>query len=386
MVNDSLGHAAGDRLLEMVAERLAAITRTSDLVARHGGDEFLILLTDLDGGAVNVAKTVSGKILEALEEPFTIGDAEFEIGASVGVAIFPRDGESTSGLLRSADAAMYQAKAGGRNRYAIHRFVPEDHRDQLSTTARLRRALAEDQLLLHYQPIYTVPERRLAGVEALLRWNDPARGVVGPAEFIQLAEDTGLIEPIGEWVIKAICLQAKEWRTQDFDVSIHFNLSPRQLRQRGSVDAIKSVIEEDEVPPGMLTAEITESAAMAEAEMGHSMLAELRELGIHLSVDDFGSGYSSLGRLRHLPVDELKLDRSFLRGVPHEPEAGALVRGVIELANGLGMNTVVEGVETPAQWEFLSAHGRLLAQGFHLARPAPAEEVTAMLQSARQAA
>jgi diguanylate cyclase (GGDEF)-like protein/PAS domain S-box-containing protein len=386
LVNDSLGHAAGDRLLGLVAERLVGITRTTDLVARHGGDEFLLLLTDLEDDAVPVAEAVATKILAAFQEPFTLGDAVFEVGASVGVAIFPRDGGSTSALLRSADSAMYQAKAEGRNHYAIHRLDVRHQQDLLAMTARLRRALSLGQFVLHYQPIYTVPDRRLVAVEALIRWNDPARGLVGPGEFIQLAEDTGLIEPIGEWVIEAICNQAKEWDHEQLGVRIHFNLSPRQLRQRTAVDAIRQVIEDGNVAPDTLTAEITESAAMAEAEAGQLMLAELRGLGMHLSVDDFGSGYSSLGRLSQLPVDELKLDRSFLRGVPHDRDAGALVRGVIDLANGLGMTPVVEGVETAAQWEFLSAHGRLLAQGFHLARPAPAEEATMLLHSARQAA
>jgi EAL domain-containing protein (putative c-di-GMP-specific phosphodiesterase class I) len=281
---------------------------------------------------------------------------------------------------------MYQAKAAGRGRYAVHRVSAWGDRDLLSTTARLRRALVHDEFVLHYQPIFTVPDRRLAAVEALLRWNDPARGLVGPGDFIQLAEETGLIEPVGEWVVQAICRQALDWQEAGLDVRIHFNLSPRQLRQHRTADAIRSAIESRGISPGLLTAEITESAAMAEAEGGQSVLGELRQLGLHLSVDDFGSGYSSLGRLRELPVDELKLDRSFLAGVPHDPDAGALVRGVIDLAAGLGMDTVVEGVETAGQWSFLGEHGKLLAQGFHLARPAAADEVTKMLHEARQTA
>ncbi len=386
MVNDSLGHAAGDRLLEMVAERLSGATRSSDIVARHGGDEFLILLSDLDGGSTHVAESVAGKVLAVLEEPFTMEDAEFVVGASVGIAIYPRDGETPSALMRAADSAMYEAKAEGRSRYATHRDGQRSDADRLSTTARLRRALARDELVLHYQPIFSVPERRLVAVEALLRWNDPERGLVGPGEFIQLAEETGLIEPIGEWVIRQICEQALEWAEAGLEVRIHFNLSPRQLRQRRAVDAIRSVIESGGVPPESLTAEITESMAMAEAEVGHSILNELRQLGLNLSVDDFGSGYSSLGRLRQLPVNELKLDRSFLRAVPYDAEAGALVRGVLDLAGGLGMDAVVEGVESREQWDFLVGHGRALAQGFHLAAPAPADTVTLMLEQARPAA
>ncbi len=386
LVNDSLGHAAGDRLLEMLAERLASATRGSDIVARHGGDEFLILLSELEGDSTRVAEAVASKLLTVLEEPFTMDDAEFEVGASVGIAIYPRDGETASALLRSADAAMYQAKAGGRSRYAIHRDRKRSDADRLSLTARLRRGLARDELVLHYQPIFSVPDRALAGVEALVRWDDPERGLVGPGEFVPLAEDTGLIEPIGEWVIRTLCEQTLEWAHAGLDVGIHFNLSPRQLRQRRAVEAIRDAIESGGVAPESLTAEITESTAMAEAEVGHSLLSELRQLGLNLSVDDFGSGYSSLGRLRHLPVNELKLDRSFLRSVPHDAEAGALVRGVLDLAGGLGMDTVVEGVETGEQWDFLVRYGRSLAQGFHLARPAPADEITPLLEQARRAA
>jgi diguanylate cyclase (GGDEF)-like protein/PAS domain S-box-containing protein len=386
LVNDSLGHAAGDRLLEMVAERIDGVVRSSDLVARQGGDEFLVLLTDVQADGAAAAENVARKILTALEEPFRIGAAEFEIGASVGIAAYPSDGSTPSELLRAADSAMYQAKAAGRSRYALHRSGSA-RSDQLAMTARLRRAIAQEELLLHYQPIFTVPDRRLSAVEALLRWNDPERGLVPPGGFIQLAEDTGLIEPIGEWVIRAICRQALDWSAAGLGagVRIHFNLSPRQLRQRRAVEAIREVVQSDRIPPGTLTAEITESAVMAEADHGRTVLNELRHLGLHLSVDDFGSGYSSLGRLRQLPVDELKLDRSFLRGVPHDAEAGGLVRAVIDLASGLGMDTVVEGVETAGQWNFLAEHGHLLAQGFHLARPAPADEITAMLRDARAA-
>ncbi|HEX6458166.1 MAG TPA: EAL domain-containing protein [Thermoleophilaceae bacterium] len=386
MVNDSLGHAAGDRLLEMVAERLSGATRGSDVVARHGGDEFLILLSELEGDTAHVAEAVASKILTVLEEPFTMDDAEFEVGASIGIAICPRDGETASALLRSADAAMYQAKAGGRSRYAVHRDAERGGADRLSLTARLRRGLAQNELILHYQPIFSVPDRRLAAVEALVRWDDPERGLVGPSDFVPLAEDTGLIEPIGEWVIRTICEQAREWSRAGLHVRIHFNLSPRQLRQRRAVEAIRDVIESGGIAPELLTAEITESTAMAEAEVGHSILSELRELGLNLSVDDFGSGYSSLGRLRQLPVNELKLDRSFLRSVPYDPEAGALVRGVLDLAGGLGMDAVVEGVESSEQWDFLVRHGRALAQGFHLARPAPADELTPLLEQAQRAA
>jgi diguanylate cyclase (GGDEF)-like protein/PAS domain S-box-containing protein len=384
LVNDSLGHAAGDRLLKLVAERLTTITRASDLLARHGGDEFLLLLTDLDGGTtVEVAEAVGEKILKSLEEPFHVGGASFDIGASVGIAVFPQDGRSSAALLRTADATMYQAKAAGRNRIALHRrgLGIEEADRLISATTRLRRAFTMGQLVVHYQPILTVPEGSVAAVEALVRWDDPRRGLVPAADFIQLAEETGLIESIGEWVIGAVCSQAAAWRDAGTPTCIHFNLSPRQLRQRHLIESIRDAVSVARLEPGTLTAEISEHAALTEARGDSSMLEKLHGLGFHLAIDDFGAGNSSLGRLRELPVDELKLHRLLLRGVPHDRNASALARAVIDLAGGLGMRALAEGVETEDQWRFLVEHGCPLAQGYHLGRPGPAEEIERLLRT-----
>jgi diguanylate cyclase (GGDEF)-like protein/PAS domain S-box-containing protein len=382
LVNDSLGHAAGDRLLQLVAERLTSITRASDLLARHGGDELLLLLTDIEGGTtVEVAESVAQKILAALSEPFEIADTEFEIGASVGVAVFPHDGRSAAALLRTADATMYQAKAAGRNRVALHRagLGLEGAGELISATTRLRRALSEGELTMHYQPILSVPDGAVAGIEALARWDDPRRGLVPASDFLQLAEETGLVESMGEWAIETICRQAASWRDDGIDARIHFNLSSRQLRQRHVIDLIAETVASAGLDPDWLTAEIGESAAMSESRGDVSMLQKLRDLGLHVAVDNFGAGNSSLSRLRELPVEELKLHRLLLRGVPHDRNANALARAVIELADGLGMRAVAGGVENEEQWRFLVEQGCPLAQGFHLGRPAPAEEITGLL-------
>jgi diguanylate cyclase (GGDEF)-like protein/PAS domain S-box-containing protein len=383
IVNDSLGHAAGDRLLQLVAERLTSITRASDLLARHGGDELLLLLTDIEGGTtVEVAESVARKILRALSKPFEIGGTEFEIGASVGVAVFPHDGRSAAALLRTADATMYQAKAAGRNRVALHRpgLGLDGAGELISATTRLRRALTDGELTVHYQPILSVPERSVAAIEALVRWEDPRRGLVPASDFLQLAEETGLMESIGDLVIETVCRQAAWWRDRGLEARIHFHLSPRQLRQRRVIDSIGEQIVAAGLEPDWLTAEIEESAAMTESRRDSSMLKRLRNLGVHLAVDNFGAGNSSLARLRELPVEQLKLHRLLLRAVPYDRNANALARAAIELASGLGMRAIAEGVETEDQWRFLVEHGCPLAQGFHLGRPAPAEEITALLQ------
>jgi EAL domain-containing protein (putative c-di-GMP-specific phosphodiesterase class I) len=233
---------------------------------------------------------------------------------------------------------------------------------------------------VYYQPILSLPDGSVHAVEALVRWNDPRRGLVAASEFLQLAEETGLVESIGEWLIESVCAQGAHWRDNGLDACVHFNLSPRQLRQRHLIDSIRSAMENAGVGPGMLTAEIGDAAALSESRSDSATLHKLHDLGLSLAVDDFGAGNSSLGRLRELPVAELKLHRLLLRGVPHERGAGALANAVIEMAGGLGMRAVAEGVETEAQWRFLVEHGCPLAQGFHLGRPAPAAAVEPLLR------
>jgi diguanylate cyclase (GGDEF)-like protein/PAS domain S-box-containing protein len=380
VVNDTLGHAAGDELLREVAKRLATRCRSTDLLARHGGDEFMLLLADLGGDATAAVRRVAEDVLATLEAPFELEGHEFEIAASIGVAVFPADGENMADLLKRADAALYDAKRDGRGTI---RFAAGEHAHaagQLTLTARLRRALVRGEFELHYQPVYEVDGGAAVAVEALLRWNDPERGLVAPGEFIPAAEDSGLIEPIGDWVVDAVIAQAAAWRAQGLRPDIAFNLSPRQLRSPGFADRLLERFKG--VDATQFIAEITESAAMADPEHTVPLLERLAAAGLRFAIDDFGADFSSLARLRDLPVHELKIDRSFLRGVPGDGRAAAIVTAIIQLAQALELTAVAEGVEDADQLAFLARNDCELAQGFHLARPLPARQVTPLLQPA----
>jgi diguanylate cyclase (GGDEF)-like protein len=378
VVNDTLGHAAGDELLRLVAARLAARCRARDLLARHGGDEFMLLLPDLDGDACETARSVAEGLLGTLEAPFEIEGQEFEIAASIGIATFPDDGRDMAEVLKRADAGLYTAKRDGRGTIRFPVAEPAPATGRLTLTARLRRALARDELELHYQPIHDIAGGRAVGVEALLRWNDPERGMVSPGEFIPAAEDSGLIEPLGDWVADAVVAQAAAWGAAGLRPDIAFNVSPRQLRAPGFAERLLRRLQSAD--PTQFVAEITESAAMADP---HRALERLADAGLRLAIDDFGADFSSLARLRDLPVHELKIDRSFLRGVPTDPRASAIVTAIVQLARALELTAVAEGVEAPEQLEFLADHGCPLAQGFHLARPMPAADVTPLLMRGR---
>jgi diguanylate cyclase (GGDEF)-like protein/PAS domain S-box-containing protein len=378
VVNDTLGHAAGDELLRQVAARLATRARSTDLLARHGGDEFMLLLGDLDGDARATADRVAKGLLATLEQPFTLEGHEFEIAASIGIAIHPDDGAEMADVLKRADAALYEAKRDGRGTIRFASAEQVAATGQLTLTARLRRALAREEFELHYQPVYSVATREIVAVEALLRWNDPERGMVAPGEFIPGAEDSGLIEPIGDWVVDAVIAQAARWQQLGLRPDIAFNVSPRQLRSHGFAGRLLARLEV--VDATQFIAEITESAAMADPEHTVPLLERLAGAGLRLAIDDFGADFSSLARLRDLPVHELKIDRSFLREVPGDERSGAIVTAMVQLAQALELICVAEGIEHAEQLDFLATHDCALAQGFHLARPMPADEVTALLQ------
>ena len=378
LVNDTLGHAAGDELLRQVAARLAARTRSSDLLARHGGDEFMLLLGDLEGDARATAERVAHGLLATLEQPFTLEGHEFEIAASIGIAIHPDDGADMSEVLKRADAALYEAKRGGRGTIRFAAAEQVTAAGQLTLTARLRRALAREEFELYYQPVYSVATREVVAVEALLRWNDPERGLVPPLDFIPGAEDSGLIEPIGDWVVDAVIAQAARWRELGLRPDIAFNVSPRQLRSDGFADRLLARLQG--LDATQFIAEITESAAMADPEYTVPLLERLSAAGLRLAIDDFGADFSSLARLRDLPVHELKIDRSFLRDVPRDGRSAAIVTAMVRLAKALELTCVAEGVEHADQLEFLAVHDCALAQGFHLARPLPECLVTPLLQ------
>ena len=332
------------------------------------------------GNAVDPPATSAapGDGLAALETPFVIEGHEFEIAASIGVATFPDDGSEMSDVLKRADAALYDAKRDGRGtiRFAAGDQAPVT--GQLTLTARMRRALARGEFELHYQPVWDVASGEAVAVEALLRWNDPERGLVPPGDFIPAAEDCGLIEPIGDWVVDEVIAQAAAWRAQGLRPDIAFNVSPRQLRSSGFAERLLARFEG--VDASQFIAELTESAAMADPEHTVPLLEQLSAAGLRLAIDDFGADFSSLARLRDLPVHELKIDRSFLRGVPSDERASSIVTAIVQLAQALELVAVAEGVEDADQLAFLSEHGCALAQGFHLARPLPVAEVTPLLQ------
>ena len=383
LVNDALGHAAGDALLREVGERLRAAVGDTGLLARHGGDEFVVVVGPEAAGDPRHAERLATRVMAALEAPFELQGTEFEVGASVGVARYPEHGADPDALLEHADSAMYQAKRDGRRRVAVSFEDAADSRDRLALTARLRRALAAGEFVLHYQPVFDLITGKPAWLEALIRWEHPGRGLVAPAEFIPHAEATGLIDELGAWVVDAACEQAASWHSLGLAPHISFNVAPGQLRRADLADSVAGAISRFGLDAGQFGVEVTESAVLEDAERARGTLQRLRDHGLQVAIDDFGASHSSLGRLRDLPVDRLKIDRSFLAGVPSEPEAAAMVTAVLTLAAGLGLKAVAEGVENDAQRRFLISEGCPLAQGFHLGRPAPAGEVTRLLLGVR---
>ena len=384
LVNDSLGHGAGDRLLRRVAGRLRGAEGEAGLLARSGGDEFMLLVSDVPRErAVQVAREQSDQLAARLARPFTVARAEFHVEASIGISVFPGDADGAEELLQHADVAMYQSKGRGRAASTVYAGITHDPLERLSLSRRLRRAIARSELALHYQPIVWTASGRLHSMEALLRWHDPERGLVSPDAFIPAAEEMGLLDPIGAWVIEALAAQVVEWQAQGLEPRVSFNVSPRELHRPDFAADLGERLRNAGADPSLLTMELTESATLREPERIGPLLRDLRALGLQLAIDDFGAGYSSLSRLRSLPVQMLKIDRSFLREIPENPEAGAIVRAIIALSDALGRTTVAEGVELPVQQHFLAAQGCPLSQGRLFGDAMPAEEMTERLQRER---
>jgi diguanylate cyclase (GGDEF)-like protein/PAS domain S-box-containing protein len=387
LVNESLGYEAGDALLRAVAERLGEATRETDLVARQGGDEFLLLLADIEGGsvpgfegtdgAILVVESVAARVHESLRAPFNVAGTELYVSASIGISMFPHDADDASALLKNADAAMYQSRKTVPGSYVLHWRQSEEALGKLSLTTRLRKAVENRNWQLHYQPVVELAEGKMVGVEALIRWADPNGGLVPPGDFIPLAEEMGLIEAIGDWVVEELGRQDRAWREDGLGMEISFNLSPRQLWQPDLAQKILGRLDACAVDPGNVVVEITESTAMIDPDRTQRILTDLHDRGLRLAIDDFGTGYSSLSRLKHLPVDILKIDRTFVREVDSDPEAGSMVCAIIGLADSLGMTPLAEGIETEAEWRFLLDHGCPLGQGYFFSRPVPASEITA---------
>lgn len=382
-INDTLGHMVGDELLRQAGRRLEALLRGEDTVARLGGDEFVILLPGL--GTAQDAAHVASKAAAVLAAPFSIGAHLLHVTASIGISVYPRDGADTAQLLKHADVALYQAKERGRNSYVFFGHEMTRAADQrLELENRLRRALERDELCLYYQPQARLADLSITGVEALLRWQHPERGLLTPGEFIDIAEDTGLIVPIGEWVLRTACAQAREWQRSGLPpFRLGVNLSPRQFGHEDLCGMVKAILRETGLNATWLELELTESGVAHDPERAVAMLAQLRALGVQLALDDFGTGYSSLAYLKRFPLHRLKVDRSFVRDIPGDADDVAIVEAILAMARRLKLAVVAEGVESEAQRAFLRAHGCQEMQGYALSPPLAPGEVPALLQNMR---
>ncbi|TFV48216.1 EAL domain-containing protein [Bradyrhizobium niftali] len=374
-VNDSLGHHMGDHLLQKVADRLRSQVRGNDLAARLGGDEFAIMLAA--DTSPKEASDIAVRLIQALSVPYEIDGHQVVIGASIGIALSPGDGTSSEELMRNADMALYRAKQDGRG---VHRFFERemDHQAQQRREMEtdLRRALAHGEFELHYQPVVDIASESISGFEALLRWRHPDKGMISPAEFIPVAEDIGLIGPLGEWVLREGCKEAANWPSE---VRIAINLSPLQFRSRNLVQVVVSALANSGLPPKRLELEITESVFLAETEANIAILHQLRELGVSISLDDFGTGYSSLSYLRSFPFDKIKIDRSFVKDLAKRSDCVAIVRAISGLGRSLNITTTAEGVETTDQLDWLRAEGCNEVQGFLFSAARPAAEIEQLL-------
>ncbi len=373
-INDSLGHASGDLLLQDVAKRLSGTLREGDTVARLGGDEFVIVLPEL--ATSNDAALVAHKLIEVFAPAFALREFEVHVTPSIGIAVYPDDGADIEALTRNADAAMYHAKDMGRNNY---QFFTEQMNavasQRFALETNLHRALERGELVLFYQPRIAIDTRQVCGFEALLRWQHPEQGMISPADFIPLAEETNLIIPIGEWALREACRQNMVWQRAGYPASpIAVNLSPRQFRQRDLVALVERALTESGMEARYLELEITEGSLMQMTDLTLDTLSQLSALGVGLSIDDFGVGYSSLNYLKRFPVDQLKIDQSFVRDIATDPDDAAIVTAIIGLAKSLQLSVVAEGVETEEQLAFVAASGCNEAQGYFFSRPIPASE------------
>ncbi|MGB5097180.1 MAG: EAL domain-containing protein, partial [Porticoccaceae bacterium] len=375
-INDSLGHRAGDQILLKVATRLQALTREEDTIARLGGDEFVVVLHE---AADHEVRRAAYRLLERLSGSYEIANHQYHLSVSIGVVLFPTDGDDTTELLHRADAALYQAKKDGRSTVSFYQSELQAAADErLAIEQGLRAALADQQFELYYQP-KVLDGSRVVGTEALLRWHHPERGLMLPGDFIGIAEETGLIVEIGAWVLDTACRQLALWNSERPSVQhlmMAVNVSPVQFRNPDFVACVQRALVEHRVEPALLTLEITEGVLIDKVDETVARLAELKALGVCLSIDDFGTGYSSLNYLRRLPLAEIKIDRSFVANLIEDPNNAAIVKAIVAIATAFSLHLVAEGVETAAEAEFLHALGCHCHQGYLYARPLPAEEFT----------
>lgn len=378
-INDSLGHTSGDRLLQSIARRLVANVRAPDTVSRQGGDEFIVLLSEVERW--EEAAVAAKRMLRTVAEPHSIDQHDLHVTASIGVSVYPDDGLDAETLIKNADTAMYQAKASGCQ--SIQFFKPAMYLravERQSIEESLRRALERREFALHYQPKVRLATGAITGAEALLRWTHPVRGVVPPSEFIHVAEDCGLVLPIGRWVLREACIQARAWAEEGLPAAtMAVNISAVEFAAEGFLDGVFAVLEETGLDPQMLELELTESVLMKRAESTAAILRTLKARGVKLAVDDFGTGYSSLSYLRKFPIDALKIDQSFVRQISTTPDETNIVTAVISMGRSLNLRVVAEGVETPQEAEFLQLHQCEEAQGYHFSRPVPPQRFAELL-------
>lgn len=384
-INDTLGHSKGDILLQMVAQRLKSSVRECDTIARLGGDEFTVVLIGIDGP--DDAARVAEKILKSMSRPFSVTGNEVHISTSIGIGLFPNDSEDIETLVRNADIAMYHAKYNGKNNYQL--FNPGmtsaiAHR--LAMENALRKAVERNEFIIHYQPQYDIRSGDVVGLEALVRWAHPDKGLLYPGEFIPIAEETGTIMQVSEWVLEQACRQSRLWnRSAGWPVRVAINISPLQFTQKNLVRSVYDILDETGMNPLNLELEITEGSAMKDVEYTVKTLKELKKMGIRISVDDFGTGYSSMGYLKRFPIDLLKIDRSFIRHIPEDKDNSAITSAIIALAHSMGLKVLAEGVENQRQYDFLKSIGCDEIQGFYCSKPLELEAVEKLLERNRTA-
>jgi diguanylate cyclase (GGDEF)-like protein len=381
VINDSLGHDAGDMLLVVVANRLRGALRSSDVVARLGGDEFVVILEEC--AETDDVENIATKLLSVLSQPMELSGHECHTTASIGIAMYPQNGADVLTLTKNADMAMYLAKEDGKNSF---RFFSKEAKAQsiehLALETALRRALERDQLSLHYQPKVDMASGQVTGVEALLRWEHPEFGTVSPLQFIPLAEETGLIVPIGRWVLREACAQNMAWQRHGLrPISMAVNLSPRQFADEHLLEDVDEALAGSGMSPVLLQLEVTESMVMRNVSRAVRVLDAIRSRGIRLAIDDFGTGYSSMSLMKQLPIDTIKIDRSFVRDLPDDSEDRAIAQAIIGMGNALGMTVIAEGVETAEQEAFLRTHGCDEIQGFLFSKPLPSRQLADLLHA-----
>jgi diguanylate cyclase (GGDEF)-like protein/PAS domain S-box-containing protein len=381
VINDTLGHQTGDALLALVSRRLGQLIRKSDLLARLGGDEFIIVMDGFD--SVEDVAQVAQKIIQATATAFQVDDRDLFVGATIGISLYPDDGQDAAELVKAADIAMYQAKQHSPGGYCYYSRTLSTRRiERFALENELRQALARDQLTLYYQPQVSLPDGRIVGAEALIRWHHPELGLISPGRFIPLAEETGLILPIGEWVLREAASQTRRWAQSGYGLkSVSLNVSGVQIQRSNFSDTVYGVLVETGCDPCSLELEITESTAMHNTSHVNDILGNLKSLGVRLAIDDLGTGYSSLSRLRRMPLDKLKIDQSFIRELPRNKQDAAIARTILALGASMELEVIAEGVEKRAQATLLADMGCRFAQGYHFGRPMPATEFERLLTS-----